>query len=237
MLTLHQPPGAFGVGSLSPFCFKLECYLRMAGVPYTSKMADFRKAPKGKVPFIEEDGAILGDSQLIIEHLKRKHGDTLDAKLSPEEVATGHLVRRVLEESTYWHIVHVRWADAEGWKAYRPYFKAMFPPVIGKLVVTMIRRGVVKGLRTQGLGRHAPEEILALGKADVSAVATLLGDKPFLLGDSPSSFDATVYAFIKSITAFPVDSPLRRYTLSQQNLVRYCERFEQRYFAAAKPPA
>lgn len=233
MLTLHQPPGAFGVGSLSPFCFKLECYLRMAGVPYTRRMADFRRAPKGKVPFIEEeDGKLLGDSQLIIEHLKRKHGDTLDAKLSPEQLATGHLVRRVLEESTYWHIVYVRWADAEGWRVYRPYFDAMFPPVVGKAVVTMIRRGVVKGLRTQGLGRHTPEEIFELGKADVSAVAGVLGDKPFLLGDNPSSFDATVYAFIKSITAFPVDSPLRRHTLAQQNLVRYCERFEQRYFPA-----
>lgn len=237
MITLHQPPGGFGIGSLSPFCFKLECYLRMAGLPYTARMADFRKAPKGKVPFIEEDGQVLGDSQLIIEHLKRKHGDSLDAKLSAEDVAKGHLVRRVLEESTYWHIVHVRWADAEGWKVYRPYFDALFPPVVRNVVVPMIRRDVLKALRAQGVGRHGPEEILELGKADVSAVATVLGDKPFLLGDSPTSFDATVYAFIKSITAFPVDSPLRRYTLSQQNLVSYLERFEQRFLADKKPSA
>src|SRR5688500_7322832 len=106
MLTLHQPPGGFGVGSVSPFCFKLECYLKMAGVPYKAQMADFRRAPKGKVPFIEEDGKLLGDSQHIIEHLKRKHGDPFDAKLSPEQLATGHLVRRVLEETLYWHIIH-----------------------------------------------------------------------------------------------------------------------------------
>jgi glutathione S-transferase len=237
MITLHQPPGAFGVGSLSPFCFKLECYLKMAGLPYTARMADFRKAPKGKVPFIEEDGVVLGDSQLIIEHLKRKHGDTLDAKLSPEDVAKGHLVRRVLEESTYWHIIQVRWVDEEGWRAYRPYFDALFPPVVRNIVVPSIRRNVLKGSRIQGVGRHRPEEILEMGKADVSAVATLLGDKPFLLGDNPSSFDATVYAFIKSIIAFPVDSPFRRYTLAQQNLVRYCERFEQRFMADKKPAA
>ena len=232
MLTLHQPPGAFGVSSLSPFCFKLECYLKMAGVPYKAQMADFRRAPKGKVPFIEEDGVLMGDSQLIIEFLKRKYGDPFDAKLSPEQVATGHLVRRVLEESTYWHLVYVRWATEDGWRVYRPHFDAMFPPVVRSVVVPMIRRDVMKALRAQGLGRHTPEEILELGKADLSAVATLLGDKPFLLGDTPSSFDATLYAFIKSLLAFPVDSQLKRYTQAQQNLARYLERMEQRFFTA-----
>jgi glutathione S-transferase len=65
----------------------------------------------------------------------------------------------------------------------------------------------------------------------------VLGDKPFLLGESPTSFDATVYAFIKSIAAYPVDSPLRRHALAQQNLVRYLERFEQRFMADKKPSA
>jgi glutathione S-transferase len=235
MITLHQPPGAFGVTSLSPFCVKVECYLKMTGVPYTTRKADFRKAPKGKVPFIEDDGQVLGDSQFIIEHLKRKHGDPLDAKLSPEQLATGHLVRRVLEESTYFHIGYLRWADEEGWRVYRPLFEAMFPPVVGKVVVPMIRRDVQRSLKAQGLSRHRPEEIVELGKADVSAVATVLGDKAFLLGEAPTSFDATLYAFIKSIIAFPVDSPLKRFTLAQPNLVRYCERFEQRFCSDAKP--
>ncbi|WP_414641306.1 glutathione S-transferase C-terminal domain-containing protein [Archangium sp.] len=44
----------------------------------------------------------------------------------------------------------------------------------------------------------------------------MLGDKPFLLGESPTSFDAAFYAFIVSILAFPVDSPLRTYTLGHR---------------------
>ena len=234
MLTLHKGPAAFGVSDISPFCLKLESYLRMAGVPYTARAADFGKAPKGKIPFIEEDGSLLGDSQLIIEHLKRKHGDPLDAKLGAEDIAQGHLVRRVLEESVYWHIIHERWVTPEGWRIYKPIFEKFFPPVVGKLVSPMVRRGVTKASHTQGLGRHRPEEILEMGKADVSAVAAVLGDKPFLLGEHPTSFDAALYAFIASILAFPVDSPLRKYTQGQQNLVRYCERFQQRYFVGGQ---
>jgi glutathione S-transferase len=229
MVTLHKGPAAFGLSDVSPFCLKLESYLRMAGIPYTPKPAAFGKAPKGKIPFIEEDGSFLGDSQLIIEHLKRKHGDTLDAKLGAEDIAKGHLVRRMLEESTYFHVVHERWVMDEGFRLYKPIFEALFPPVVGKVVVPMIRRGVTKSLHTQGLGRHRPEEMLEMGKADVSA--------PYLLGEHPTSFDATFYAIIASIVAFPVDSPLRKYTLGQQNLVRYCERFQQRFFASEQPRA
>ncbi len=237
MITLHQPPGAWGLSSMSPFCVKLECYLRMVGLPYQTKKADFRKAPKGKVPFIEEDGVVLGDSQLIIEHLKRKHGDPLDAKLSAEQVAQGHLVRRMIEESTYWHLAYARWFDEDGWRVFGPMFATLLPPVANKLLMPMIRRDVVKKIQAQGLGRHRPEEVLELGKADISALATVLGDKPFLLGEHPTSFDATVYAFIKCITAFPVDSPFRQYTLSRQNLVRYCERFEQRFLGGDRAAA
>jgi glutathione S-transferase len=237
MIVLHQGPAKWGVANISPFCLKLESYLRMAGLQYTARNADFRRTPKGKIPFIEEDGKILGDSQLIIEHLQRKHGDSLDAKLRPEDRAQGHLVRRMLEESTYWHIVHVRYVPEQAWAVYKPIFEALLPPIVGKFVAPRIRSGLLKSLHAHGLGRHQPAEVLEMGKQDISALATLLGDKPFLLGDHPSSFDATAYAFLASITAFPVDSPFRSFTLEQKNLVQYVDRFHQRYFANWNPPA
>ncbi|WP_224371942.1 glutathione S-transferase family protein [Hyalangium versicolor] len=237
MIILHQGPAAWGVANISPFCLKLESYLRMTGLPYKARLADFGKAPKGKIPFIEEDGKYLGDSQLIIEHLQGKHGGSMDAKLSAENRARGHLVRRVLEESVYQHILQERWASDDGWRVYKPVFEGFFPPVVGAVAAPLIRRKVVQGLHRQGLGRHQTEEILEMGKEDLSAVATVLGDKPFLLGDSPTSFDATVYAFIASILVFPLDTPLRRFTQEQKNLVQYVDRFQQRFFANWSPPA
>jgi glutathione S-transferase len=143
----------------------------------------------------------------------------------------------MLEENTYWHIVHVRYVLDEAWSVYRPCFESLFPPVVGKIVPTMIRRKTLKALHAQGLGRHQPAEVLEMGKHDISVLATVLGDKPFLLGEQPTSFDATVYAFLASITAFPVDSPFRRFVLEQKNLVQYVDRFQQRFFANWSPPA
>eukprot|EP00833_Pecoramyces_ruminatium_P016653 jgi/Orpsp1_1/1190685/evm.model.d7180000080553.2 len=46
--------------SLSPFCLKLEAYLRFASLKYTVvQKPDFSLAPKGKLPFIERNGEIL----------------------------------------------------------------------------------------------------------------------------------------------------------------------------------
>jgi glutathione S-transferase len=234
MITLYQTPEAWGTPNLSPFCIKLESYLRMTGLPYQVKPADLRKAPKGKVPFVEIDGKLLGDSQFIIEHLKRTYGDPLDANLTPEQVAIGHTVRRMLEESTYWHIVYMRWVDESGWRAYLPVLETMLPTVVGNIMLPVLRRKMIKVLHGQGTGRHSLEEVQTLAKADISALATLLGNKPFLLGDNPTSFDATVYAFLVGIIAFPLESEFKAHMLSHTNLVEYCARFKSRFYRTWK---
>src|SRR4249919_2501259 len=72
-LTLFQPPTRpWNTPNLSPFCTKLECYLRMVEIPYKTAAMQIGKAPKGKIPYIARaDGTLVGDSQLIIEELER----------------------------------------------------------------------------------------------------------------------------------------------------------------------
>jgi hypothetical protein len=59
MIKLYQFKPALDLPNASPFCMKLEIYLRMANLPYEIVLnADSRKAPKGKLPYIE-DGSKL----------------------------------------------------------------------------------------------------------------------------------------------------------------------------------
>lgn len=230
MVTLHSVPGAWGLQSLSPFCVKLETWLRMAGIPYRVSDAMTPRAPKGKVPYVVHEGAVIGDSQLAQEHLARAFGVTLDDHLSPEERARGHVVRRMLEEGTYWILAHDRWVTDAGWALYRPAFLAFLPPGLGGLIVLFIRRGMRKNLDAQGTGRHTPAEIDAMGVADVDALAVLLGDRPFLLGDTPTSVDASVYAFVAGILGFPGESRTRAAAAAHANLVAYRARMEARFW-------
>jgi glutathione S-transferase len=229
-LVLHETPGAWGAPSISPFCIKLECYLRMAGIEYEARVADFRRAPKGKIPFVEIDGRLVGDSQLIIELLKQKHGDPLDARLDARRRAIGHATRRMLEEATYFVGLWTRWGNDAGWEQTRSVFRRILPKPFGFLA-SVIRREQKKKLHAQGTGRHSPQEIQAMGKADLTALSTLLGDGPYLLGAEPTSFDATAYAFVEALLCFPVQTDVKQHAAGLANLVEYRERMRARYFA------
>jgi glutathione S-transferase len=231
MVTLYQLPGAWDVSSVSPFCVKIEAYLRMAGVPFESAFGDPRKGPRKKVPWIVDGDTTVSDSTLIVDHLKRAHGDPLDGALDPLTRSRGHALRRMLEEGTYFAMVHVRWADPAGWDEYKKFFLPFLPPVVGGAILSMVRRDILAQLREQGSGRHAPEDLYAIAARDFESVSCELGDKPFLFGDAPTSFDATAYAFVASLLGFPVDNPLKRQVEKLKNLVEYRARIESRYFA------
>ena len=224
MLTVYGPTARVGRLNASPFVVKLETWLRLAGLPYQFKPASPLKAPKGKVPYIEEDGVMMGDSQFIIDHLIKRHGLTLDDHLSEVERATGRAVRRMLEEGTYFCTLHYRWLTPQGWAAYKPIMKAIAPG----LMLELIRRNLRKRGVGQGTGRHTDDEILGLACADLRAVSAILGDRPFLLGDRPSSADATVYAFDQGNLTFPADNPIKAAVQSCPNLVAYVARMTER---------
>jgi glutathione S-transferase len=242
-LTLYQPPTRpWNTPNLSPFCTKLECYLRMAEIPYKAAAMQIGKSPKGKIPYVVlPDGKAMGDSQLIIEHLERalaaEGKPALDDGLSARDRALGHLTRRALDEACYFAVVHVRWRTDDGFAAVRDEFKKFVPG----LIIPLIRRDIRKKLHTQGTGRHSLDEVAAFGAADLESCAELLADKPFVLGDRPRTVDCALYAYLEAVLGFPVDSPLRARVAARANLVAYRRRIRERWWKdlerAADAPA
>jgi glutathione S-transferase len=239
-LVLHVPPDrAWGTPNLSPFCAKLETYLRMTETPYRAAPANPMKAPKGKVPFVEIDGELVGDSQLVIERLEKTSTRPLDAGLSPRERALGRAVRRMIEEGTYFTGVYLRWATDDGFPHIRKALGSTLPAPV-RLLLPMIRRKVKKALLAQGTARHSFEEICALAIADWQACSELLGDQPFLLGDAPHVVDCTLYSFLEGTLRYPNETPVKTAVAGMTNLVAYRDRIRARWWAdldQAAPPA
>ena len=107
MTKLYQFEPAFGLPNASPFCKKLETYLRRAALPFEvppTSLRDLRKAPKGKMPYIKNGGKILADSTIIIDHSKRTYGDRLDGWLSAKQQAVALAFQRLIEENLYWAV-------------------------------------------------------------------------------------------------------------------------------------
>lgn len=94
-VTLYQFPAAFGLPNASPFCMKIETYLRMTGIDYTPRYGMYQlRAPKKKLPYIKDGERVVADSHLIIDYLKSTRGDPLDAALTPAERACASAPRR-----------------------------------------------------------------------------------------------------------------------------------------------
>lgn len=213
---------------------KLETYLRMTGLPFEiARRASHMKAPKGKLPYIEDNGRRIGDSGFIVDHLKRTYGDPLDADLSATERATALGLRRLMEENLYWAMVYSRWVDPEGWRLTKQVFFAQLPAPLRWTLPTLARRGIRRQLAGHGIGRHSAEEVYEIGKADITGLADFLGDKPYFMGDEPASIDAVAYAFIANLIWVPIDSPLKQHAARFSNLEAYCQRMKARYFAGA----
>ena len=231
MITLFQFDPAFGLPNASPFCMKVETYLRMVHLDYRiAARANILKAPKGKMPWIEDDGRVIGDSGFIIEYLKDRYGDPLDAHLTPEARAVALAFRRLLEENLYWAVLYVRWFTAEGWSLTRDAFFGGLPPGVRIVVPAVARRGMRKELWGHGMGRHSPEEIEIIGKSDLTALADFLGDKPYFMGEQPSSLDASAYAFLANLLWVPLEMPLKAHAKTYPQLEAYCRRMKARYY-------
>ena len=71
MIRLYKFGPAFGLRETGPFVLKTMAYMKLAGIPFEEIVqGDPRKAPKKKIPYISDDGQEIGDSSLIIKHLK-----------------------------------------------------------------------------------------------------------------------------------------------------------------------
>ena len=224
------PP--FGLTDPNPFVTKAEVLLKMAGMPYRtdSSMAAFRKAPKGKLPYLDDNGAIVADSTFIRWHIEKKYGIDFDAAYDGRERATAWAVEKMLEDHTYWAVVFERWLMDENFERGPRRFFDQAPAPIRPLIVAMVRRKVRRNLHAQGFGRHTPEGIPALGIRSIEAVANIPGDRPYLLVDAPCGADATAFAFVAGVLCPVFESPVRRAAETRANLVAYRDRLMQCFY-------
>jgi glutathione S-transferase len=176
MIRLNQAPPAWGLPNISPACLKLETWLRMTGIPHEVVPLDMSVAPKGKIPFIEDDGVKLGDSTLILEHLKQARGKDPDEGLSAAERGVSLAFRRMMKENFYWVMMYSRYKDERNWNIYRGVLSEIFsaiPEDVRKTAIAGLYETMVAQMHGHGLGRHTAAAVYQSGLADVTAVLRL----------------------------------------------------------------
>jgi len=232
MITLYSFGPAFNVIDPSPFVAKVDFFLRVSGLEFKSitSVNNLQKAPKGKLPFIDDNGTTISDSYFIIEHLKKTHKVDIDGWLNNEQKATAHLVSKSLEENLYWSIAHSRWVDDRTWPIINAHFFGSLAFPLNKVIPWVARRQVRSNLKAQGLGRHNEQEIEQITHHTLSSLSVMLGDKPYFLGEQISSLDITAYPMISSFTEVSLDNPMNDMAKEFENLLAYTNRIKTKYY-------
>lgn len=228
-LKLFQFPRCFGIPNMSPFCCKLETWLRIARVPYeVVDTPDPRKGPRGKLPFIEDAGVRIADSSLIVGHLTKTRGIDPDARLNPSQRATALLVQRTLEEHYAFIVAYTHLVREEGLQHTRTRFDSV-PTIFRPMVAILAHAHVKRLLWYQGVSRYTQEEIIESAVSDWRAVLTVMSS-PFFFGDEPTGVDAIVFGALATTVLTPIESPIRDFLTSQPACVAYAERMRARFF-------
>jgi glutathione S-transferase len=230
MITLYTFGPAFGLPDPSPFVTKAEVLLKMAGLAYRIDNTGFRRAPKGKLPYIDDTEERVADSTFIRWHLENKYQIDFEKGLSAEQRAIGWAFEKMVEDNLYWALVDARWFDEANFAKGPMQFFRQIPAPVRPLMIAFIRRRLKRTLYGQGMGRHNLAEIVALGTRSIAAIAEFLGTKPFFIGSEPTGVDATIFAFVAGTLCPHFDTPLRTAAERHNNLRSYVGRMTARYY-------
>ena len=221
MLTLYSYPTLFGVADNNGYGLKVYAFLKLAGVPFRHEhIFDASKAPRGQLPYIVDGGETVGDSETILQFVTRKYQVAMDAALTPHERTQNLLITRMLDD-LYWVMSYSRWKDERYWQAFRDALLREHP-VLTEEGLAKAKDYNAQRYYYQGIGRFDPDAAMARGLTDLAAIADLIPEQGFVHGEKPGSIDAGLYGFIANIYFYDIDTPLKRFVVAHDNIVRHC---------------
>ncbi|NRB37805.1 MAG: glutathione S-transferase family protein [Pseudomonadales bacterium] len=225
MIDLYQFTPAFGHANISPPCMKVEAFLRLSELPFQIINEDNpAKGPKSKLPFIRDNGLVIGDSELIMDYLESKYDFSMDGHLDTINRAHHQAYSRMLDDHLYWALVYSRWMDEKNWPVFKKQIFGAMPPPISHLAAWFVKKGVKKQLHEQGTGRHSRDEIYDMAKKDINQLAVYLDGKQWFGGSYVSKLDISAVAYLSNILLPELDSPMADCIRQHDNLLEYSER-------------
>lgn len=230
MIVLHGTVPAFGVPQASPFAMKVELLLKLSGLPYQVVQADIRAAPRGKIPWIVDEEAVVSDSRMIKTYLETHYTIDFTNDYSARALAHGLAIERMLEDHLYPLLMQQRWTSlrdfnlgpAQGFDR-APALQRMW------LRITAARRARHLYIAL-GLDRLTAAEKYALVCKALDAIETAIAGQLYMLGGRVCGVDATVYAFLAALAAPQVRSSYGDYLRKQVELSAYMARMQAEFY-------
>jgi glutathione S-transferase len=228
----------WGLPTTGPFALKLLSWLSLAGLPYEQVFQDNpAKGPAGKNPWMELDGEPIADSQRIIDRLTRITGFDIEEGLDVDQRAEARQWMRAFEEGFHQVLEWELFVHPQGAAYIDEAIRSATPPLVGRLIAWKMKDHFARQLHARGIGRFSAEEIEAIGRKDIDALAARLSQRPFLITDRPTLADIAVFGQVAPMVCWPMKTPVAEHAKSLQPVVDFVEHLRERCFGQAKPSA
>jgi glutathione S-transferase len=230
MIILYGGGPNFGLPEISPYVTKTEVQLKMAGLAYRKERAAPKDSPKGQVPFIDDEGERIADSTFIRAHIERKYGIDLDRDLDNHARAQAWAIERMVENHFGFAIGYTRFLVPENFAKGPAHFVDYAPEGQREQLREELLTRVKANFLANGILRHKADEIEWLGMRSLGALSDLLGEKPYMMGDKPTSVDAISFGMLAGLLTPFFNSDLRRRALRIENLCDYVARMMAEFY-------
>lgn len=199
MLILHQY-------HLSPYNEKIRRMLRFKGISFEEKywlLSDRSKVkafnPTGKLPALEHDGTIMGDSTDVAHYIEATFPHRSLMPETPKLRAQVHVLEDWADESLYFYEMHLRFTTPGNRERNMPNMVEHEGKFLRWLLPKVVPGGIAKITASQGIGRKSLDQLLVDVERHVQAVNDLIGDGDWLVGDQLSLADLAVYAMFQAL--------------------------------------
>uniref|UniRef100_A0A7E4V6T2 GST N-terminal domain-containing protein n=1 Tax=Panagrellus redivivus TaxID=6233 RepID=A0A7E4V6T2_PANRE len=223
------------VPNLSPFCLKIETYLRANNIKHEIMPTWTIRSKEGKLPFIELNGKQIPDSQFILFHLAKHF--KIEENLSTEQRGIARAIDRMIDTSTFWTLLYFRSVE-NSTNFMNPNVSGL--PIPGFLTYFLARKyqkAVGQKLKTEGTATRERHEIIEILRRDLQAIDDILGDKKFLLGVRPTTPDFSLFGHLASTYYLPFRQPVTDLLDDDFPRVReHIERMRTHYWSDWKRP-
>jgi glutathione S-transferase len=198
----------------SPFCMKVRAILSYKRVPYErvavlgpSLVELVRRSNVRKVPALDIDGRMVVDSTDIAHEIERLFPQPAILPSEPGLRGLSHALEDWSDEALYFIGLYFQWIDPRGKPMVR---KAFGSRPLGVAARLFYQRRIAAQLRGQGTARKSHQQITADLRREFAALAAMLADRPFLLGQAPYLCDFAVNAQLVYLSRPPGSAELLR---------------------------
>ncbi|KAL0821314.1 hypothetical protein ABMA28_005908 [Loxostege sticticalis] len=228
--------GEWGLASIDLECLKVLTYMKFIGVPVRVREANNPFfTPKGRLPVMRDGRKVLTNFEEVVEHLKSLHYST-DVHLNTIQAAEASAFTQYLRDKLYPAYQYAWWVDEKNYseltrptyaKALRIPFNFYYPSRYQNAAKEMI--DALYGEHTDL--REIEKTIYNEAEKCLKTLSDRLGESEYFFGNRPSSFDATVFAYLAPLVKAPFpNSSLSNHVKGIANLSRFVARINQKNF-------